>query len=342
MCSAALGLLEDYSCLVSQVKHVAEQCEPPHRKRQKVNPEADSDANRILSVYTPLNINSTNIKTLLRYLKTPQTSKIINVVPSALIFTSLQSSLIFKALSFVNSDELKMLGVDFSLQSEEELSSDGQLTLLTRFTDLRSISLTYNYLRGHEKENNLMNTLKSLPSLLKLNLSGNLLKDKTHTYISPTMRELVLGNTYPTNESLKMIGQISGDCLLRLKLSDNGINNRLQGLSDMLSKCRSLLSLDLSGNQLATNRDILTLLRGLEQVEATIESLTLSHNMFREPERLIIIAEMSKFSCLKELVLGPFLPDLLLSDDVTRTERKLMSETCGRPDISMVYPFCEM
>ena len=334
LCSAALGFLEDYSCLVSQVKQATDHCEL-RRKRQRVCNVAGEDLSRTLVVYTPLNINSANIKTLLRYLKTPHNNKIINIIPSALIFTSLQSSLIFKALSLVESEELKMLGVDFSLQSEEELCNNTQLSILNRFTQLRNISLTYNYLKGHDKEVNLIDTLKTLPCLFSLNLSGNLLKENTHTYVARTLKELVLGSTYPSNESLKQIGRIAGDSLLRIKLSDNGISNRLEGLSDMLAQCRALVSLDLSGNQFASFQDTAALLRAVQHVEPTLETLTLSHNMFREQQRLIIITEMSQFSCLSELVLGPFLPDLLLSEDVMKNERKLMSDNCGRPDISM-------
>ena len=335
LCSAALGLLEDYSCLISQVKQTAE----PHfrraRKRPRIGGSASSADNRTLSVYTPLNINNTNIKTLLRYLRTPNENKVINIVPSALIFTSLQSALIFKALRLVDSDQLGMLGIDFSLQSDEELSNVDHIPILNKFSNLRSISLTYNYLSGQDKELNLINSLKSLPNLCKLNLSGNILGNNACLYVSPSLREIVLGNTYPSTESLRRMGHICGKNLLKLKLSDNGMESKLGGLLELLSKCEVLTSIDLAGNQLSTPRTTRQLLQSLQPVEPTLETLILSHNMFKEPERETIIAEMSKFSCLKELVLGPYLPDLLLSDDLTTNERKLMSEQCGRPDISM-------
>jgi hypothetical protein len=269
-------------------------------------------------------------------LRTPEENKVINIIPSALIFTSVQSALIFKALSLVNPLELRMLGMDFSLQSGEELSSVDHIPILNMFTQIRNISLTYNYLCGHDKELNLINSLKSLPNLFKLNLSGNSLKNNACLYTSSNLRELILGNTFPSIESLSRIGQICGKNLLKLKLSDNGMDIKLRGLYELLSRCEALVSLDLAGNKFNTPQTTRKLLQALQPVEPSLETLILSHNMFKEPERETIIAEMSKFSCLRELVLGPYLPDLLLSEDLMATERKLMSEECGRPDISMV------
>ena len=228
-----------------------------------------------------------------------------------------------------------MLGMDFSLQSDEELSHEELVPILNKFRNIRNVSLTYNHLNGHDKELNLINSLKSMPNLCKLNLSGNDLKSNVHLYVSPSLRELIIGNTRPSVDSLSKIGEICGVNLLRLKLSDNNMENKLSGLHEMLSKCEALISLDLAGCKLETIRSTRQLLQALQPVEPTLETLILSHNMFKEPEREMIIAEMSKFSSLKDLVLGPYLPDLLLSEDLMINERKLMSEECGRPDVRM-------
>ena len=225
------------------------------------------------------------------------------MVPTALIFTSVQSVLIFKLLALVDPDKLSYLGVDFSLQSEEELCAVEQIPILSTLINLNSISLTYNYLKGREKEVNLMNTLRSLPRLYKLNLSGNTLKENTHCYATATLRDLVLGNVYPSADSLRRIGQVCGGTLTHLKLSDNGLNTRLHGLEDLLLQCRALVSLDLSGNHLSTERETKRVLDALEGVESTLQSLTLEHNMFREGERMSIVQVMSRFASLTELFL---------------------------------------
>ena len=230
-----------------------------------------------------------------------------------------------------------MLGIDFSLQADEQLSATEHIPILDKLSNICSLSLTYNYLKGHDKELNLINSIKAMPHLKKLNLSGNMLKSYAHWYVPATMRELVLGNVYPTNESLKLIGETCGAALHHIRLSDNAINARLDGLNELLKQCKTLKSIDLSGNQLTSHAETLKMIFALRKVEQTLESVTLSHNMFREEERVSIIAEMSKFACLTELFLGPFLPDLLLSEDILRNERRILTHNLKRPDISMLW-----
>lgn len=350
LCNAALGLLEDYSCHISQVKQKSEHHNRRPKKRTRYHSNSSNTTcnttcnatcsdtcslRRTLSIYTPLNINGTNIKSLLRYLRTPPSDKVINVIPSAIIFTSIQSALIFKALDLVSPLDLRMLGINFSLQSDEELASE-KMNILNRLKNLCSVSLEYNYLSGYYKESNLINSLKSLPNLHKLDLSGNILRNNVCMYVSPTIQELVIGNTYPTVETLARIGAICGKHLLSIKLSDNGMEARLAGLQQLLSQCEVLVSLDLAGNQFTSASHTRRLLDALQPVENSLKRLVLSHSMLKQAERECIIAEMSRFPLLEELVLGPYLPDLFLTEEIMEGEWKLLSEQCARPDISML------
>ena len=267
LCCAAVGKAKEYECIVREV------ISPGRKRRRSSSPRDERTNRRIMNVHTPLNINSTNLQIIIQYLKSE--NKQINIIPRALTFTSLSSANIFKVLKLINPDHLLILGMDFCLQSGEELNQTTQLPILQKLVNIQSLSLTYNFLRGKRVEEKLIWTISSLPRLRKINLNGNLLKATLSLYLTPNLVELHACNIYPNNDSLQSIGEICGESMRVLKLSDNGLVSRMSGFCDMMRHFTALRRLDLAGNQLRSSLDAVKLLDGVLYVRDTLQVRTL-------------------------------------------------------------------
>lgn len=158
--------------------------------------------------------------------------------------------------------------------SKNDFSNEGLKVLAETLRDYNStvvhLSLGGNHI-GTEGTMHLFQCLKNHPSLVSLNLAN------TDCY----KNKIKIG--HKSAEALKVLLESPGCLLTHLNLTDNAMTSEsLISIFEGVSHCPSLISLDLTQNDLSTNSAVFSKLLGIFNEKNALHELVLSQSMLND------------------------------------------------------------